>query len=86
MAVKVESKTGKTVTLLNPSEKGGKFAKELKSGYKRTNDGKYKVDKNKKGIKLNDQERAYRAGYLDAQKDSANCYNAKKGKKKKQKG
>lgn len=38
MAVKVTSKSGKVVTLLNPSEKGKKFAKEIKTGMKTTND------------------------------------------------
>ena len=80
MAVKVRARSGKEVVLLNPSEKGSKFAKELKSGYKRTNAGSYKLDSNRQGIKLTDTERAYRGGYLDAQKDSANAYNARKRK------
>lgn len=84
MSVVVTSKNGKKVTLLNPSEKGKKFAKELKQGVKRTNSGKVKTDKNKKGIRLTKEERAYRAGYLTAQSDSAKCYNAThKGKVKK---
>lgn len=82
MAVTIQSKNGKKITLLNPSEKGKKFAKELKTGFKRTNSGKYKLDKKKKGIKLTDTEKAFRSGYLSAQKDNAKCYNAKKKKKK----
>lgn len=82
MAVKVKSRSGKTVTLLNPSEKGAKYAKELKLGYKRTNDNKFKLDKSGRGIKLDERQRAYRSGYLAAQKDSANCYNARKGRRK----
>ena len=39
MAVQLKNKNGKTVTLLNPAEKGEKFAKELKGGFKRTNSG-----------------------------------------------
>ncbi len=81
MAVKVKSKSGKTVTLLNPSEKGSKYARELKENYKRTNALSFKLDKDGKGMKLTDVERAYRSGYLDAQKDSAKCYNAAKRKK-----
>ena len=61
--VTVKNKKGREVTLLNPSEKGGKFAKELKQGVKRTNKGSFKLDKNKKSIKLTESERAYRAGY-----------------------
>lgn len=78
MAVTVTSRTGKKVTLLNPAEKGDKFAKELKRGYKQTNSGSLKLDKNKKGIKLTETERAYRSGYLAARSDSAKCYNSKK--------
>lgn len=81
MAVKVKSRRGNVVTLLNPSEKGHKAAVELKDGYKMTNDGKYKVDKYGDPIPLNDTERAYRAGYLTAQKDSAKCYKARQKKK-----
>lgn len=80
MAVVLQTKNGKTVTLLNPAEKGEKFAKELKGGFKRTNSGRFKTDENKKGIRLTNEERAYRSGYLDARKDSANAYNAKKKK------
>lgn len=76
-----ERKDGKKITLLNPSEKGAKFAKELKQGFKRTNAGSFKLDKNQKAIRLSDKERAYRSGYLDARKDGANCYKAKKHKK-----
>ena len=81
MAVTITTKKGKQVTLLNPSEKGAKFAKELKQGVKRTNTGSFKLDENKKSIKLTDVERAYRGGYLDAQKDSAKAYNARKAKR-----
>ncbi len=81
MAVKVKGKNGKEVVLLNPSEKGGKFAKELKQGVKRTNAGGFKLTKEGKGIKLTDTEKAYRSGYLDARKDSANAYKASKRRK-----
>ena len=86
MAVVVTNNNGKKVTLLNPSEKGKKYAKELKQNVKRTNSGQIKTDKNKKGIRLTKEERAYRSGYLTAQSDSAKCYNAtRKGKKNKNK-
>ena len=83
MAVTVKSRNGKKVVLLNPSEKGAKFAKELKQGYKRTNAGAFKLDKSGKGIKLNAVERAYRGGYLDARQDNADVYNAKRSKRRK---
>ena len=81
MPVTVKNKKGKDVVLLNPSEKGAKYAKELKQGVKRTNSGSFKLDENKKSIKLTPAERAYRGGYLDAQKDSAKAYNARKNKR-----
>lgn len=81
MAVTVTNKKGKKVTLLNPSEKGAKFAKELKQNRKRTNTGAFKLNENKQSIKLSDVERAYRGGYLDAQKDSAKAYKARQAKK-----
>ena len=83
MSVTVMSRKGKKVVLLNPSEKGAKFAKELKQGVKRTNSGSFKLDKNKKSIHLSKEDRAYRAGYLDARKDSANAFKARKKKNKK---
>ena len=81
MAVKVRTKKGNVITLLNPSEKGKKYAKELKTGRKITNSGSYKLDSNKKSIKLTPAESAYRGGYLDAQKDSAKAFKAKQRKR-----
>lgn len=78
MAVRVKTRSGKTVTLLNPSEKGHKYAKELKRGFRSTNDGKFKLDDSGKGMRLDAKQRAYRAGYLDAQKDSARAWKASK--------
>ncbi len=83
MAVKITNKNGKVVTLLNPSEKGSKFADELKNDIRYTNDGRYKADKNGNVSGLTPEQRAFRAGYLSAQKDSAKCYNYNRGKKKK---
>ena len=65
---------------MNPSEKGRKFADELRNGAKQTNDGYIKFDPVGKPVRLKDTEAAYRSGYLDAQKDSARCYNARKKK------
>lgn len=81
MAVVIRTKRGKEVTLLNPSEKGNKFANELRNNCKYTNGGLFKLDKNGQYIKLNDAERAYRAGYLAAQKDSAKAFKHNKNKK-----
>jgi len=70
MAVKVTNRNGYTVTLLNPSEKGQLYARELKDNYNpRTGDG------------LTKSQRAYRSGYLDARKDNAKAYKHNKKKK-----
>ena len=76
MAKKVRTKTGAFITLLNPSEKGEKYSKELSTGKKFTNDGIVKKNKNGRVIKLGKKERAYRSGYLDARKDNSNAYKA----------
>ena len=70
---KVKRKNGSYVTLLNPSEKAGKYAAELRTGMRYTNNGDYKPDKNGE-IGLSAEQRAYRSGYLDARKDSANAW------------
>lgn len=77
MAVKYTRQNGKQITLLNPSEKGSKCAAELRNNIHLTNDGIVKTDKNGVVLELTTEERAYRAGYLAAQKDSANCWKAK---------
>lgn len=63
-------------------QKGNKFATELQGGYKLTNDGQYKTDKNGYCLELTDTEKAFRSGYLQARKDSAKAYKATKKKKK----
>ena len=73
MAFKTKNRKGFEVTLLNPSEKAAKYAGELRTGIRKTNDGKYKPDKNG-DVGLSKEGRAYRAGYLDARKDSAKAY------------
>lgn len=77
---KVKTKKGNTITLLNPAEKGRKFADELATNMHFTNDGEYKPDKNGE-IGLTDTQRAYRAGYLDSRKDNAKAYKHNKKKK-----
>ena len=73
------------VTLLNPHEKRQKYFGELQSGVAITNDGEFKRDERGNKKKLTKQQRAYRAGYIQAQNDSVACYNAKHGKKKSRK-
>ena len=74
----VNEKDGRKFTALNPSGKGAKYAKELKDGKRITNSGAPKLDDNGKQLGLTKQQRAYRSGYLQARKDSANAYNATK--------
>lgn len=86
MAKVIVTKEGKTLTLLTPSEKGTKYAKELHEKVRMTNAGNVKVnEKNDKPLKLTDTQSAWRSGYLSAQKDSAKCFNAKKKNKKNKK-
>lgn len=68
---------GKSKKLLTPHGKGKKYARELSTGIRETNMGS--VKKNEKGqvMTLTEKQRAYRSGYLDAQKDSAKAYKAK---------
>ena len=79
MAVIVKSKRGKVVYLLNPSEKGNKYASELRSNCAKTNTLYPKKDKFGLNKELTKEQRAYRAGYLSAQRDSADVYCAKVG-------
>lgn len=78
---KVVNRKGKTVTLLNPAEKGKKYAKELKDNIHLTNDFAIKKDEHGKSIALDKPSRAYRAGYLASRKDSANAYKSAEAKK-----
>lgn len=75
----VEFKDGSSTTLLTPSGRAAKFAAELGMGVKITNSGEFKK-KDGKELTLTREERSYRSGYLDARKDSANAYKAKKNK------
>lgn len=78
--VVVEFANGKTKTFLTPAGKGTKYSAELAMNVKITNDGLFKT-KNGIEIPLTSEERAYRGGYLDAQKDASKAYNATKSKK-----
>ena len=65
MSVRIKTKTGKKIVLLNPSEKAKRYARQMKHG-KVTETGK----------QLSGIDLAWRAGYLQARKDSANAYNS----------
>ena len=77
MAIVVKSKKGKNVTLLNPAERAEKFALELETGKKQTNNGEWKK-KNGQWVELTKTEAAFRSGYLQARKDNAKAYKSKK--------
>lgn len=79
--MKFIEKNGKKVCLLTPSERGNKYAKELRIGSKFTNAGELKTDDFANPIRLNEEDKAFRYGYLNARKDNANAYKAalKKG-------
>lgn len=79
--VTVTFNDGESVTLLNPSGKGEKFAKELKENQHYTNDGKLKTDDNGNPIPLTNEQKAYRSAYITALSDSAKAYKAKNGGK-----
>lgn len=83
MAVRfLNKRISRYVTLLNPAEKGRKYAAEMKAGIHATNDHQIKKGKNGNPKRLKDSEKAYRAGYLDARKDNAKCFNAQDRKRK----
>ena len=75
----VNTEDGRKHTVLNPSGKAAKYAKELKDGKRITNSGSSKLDENGKQLKLTKRQRAFRAGYLEARKDEAKAYKAKHG-------
>lgn len=65
-----KTKKGKKVTIYDPSERGAMYANDLKNGT------------NINGVELTPEQKAYRAGYLKSQNDSAKAYNARKFKEK----
>lgn len=70
--------TDRGSVLLDPSEKGMKYAFELKTKHAITNARKRKIDK-KTGLtkKLTKEQLSFRAGYLEHQKDSNRAFRAK---------
>ena len=81
MAKYVVNRKGKKVTLLNPSERSRKFATELKHNVAITNDGVKKKTKSGKVKHLSDTQKAFRSGYLQARKDNAKAFIARKKKR-----
>lgn len=69
--------TDKGSVLLNPSEKSLKYSIELRHKKALTNTGKRKMDKNGRQKKLTKEQLAFRAGYLQHQKDSNKAFKAK---------
>lgn len=70
MAVKITLKNGRPALLLNPSEKGQKYAAELGANFSGNT-----------GETLTKAQRAYRSGYLDARRDNAKAYKYNKKKR-----
>lgn len=78
--VTVTFNDGTKTTLLTPSGKGAKYARELKENRRITNDGVVKTDENGNEIPLTKEQRAFRAGALEMQKAASKAYKAKKAK------
>lgn len=68
--------TEKGSVLLNPSERSRKYAIEMKYKIALTNDGHEKT-KDNKPVHLTKEQLAFRAGYLEHQKDSNRAFKAK---------
>ena len=68
-----EEATGRERTLLSPSQKGAKYSQELRERHQYQNNGVVKGDENGP-LPLSDAQRAYRAGYLQCQKDNAQIF------------
>ena len=78
VGVQIENtKTGKRRILLNSHGKGAKYAAELKNGCQFSNAGQMKTDREGEVYTLTKDQKAYRRGYLAANRDHADAYNAK---------
>lgn len=66
MAKQIRTKSGQVITLLNPAERGRKYAKELHTG-----------EDEFTHQKLNQRQKAFRAGYMKARRDSARAFRSK---------
>lgn len=79
--VNLTREDGSKFTLLNPSGKTAKYYAENQRGKRYTNAGKVKIDDDGNVLTLTKEQKAYRAGYIDAQSDNAKAYNACKAKR-----
>ncbi len=68
MSTVVKTKNNKKIVLLNPAEKGKRYARQMQQG---------KVRETGKELKPTDM--AWRAGYLAAQRDNAKAWCANNG-------
>lgn len=58
-----KTKKGNSIVLLNPAEKGKRYARQLKCGYVQET-----------GVLLTPTGKSFRIGYLTARSDNANAY------------
>lgn len=79
--VNLTREDGTKFTLLNPSGKAAKYYAENQNGKRYTNAGHTKIDDEGNVLKLTKEQKAYRAGYIDAQSDNAKAYKARKSKR-----
>lgn len=75
MGTVITDSDGEVKTLLTPTGKAAKYVAEIKSDTQYTNNGEIKLNRNGRPKRLNAEQKAYRAGYLDARKDSSKIYN-----------
>lgn len=78
--IRVINSLGQKVRLLRPGEKSNKFALELKTNNRYTNEGQVKNRKNGKVMTLTDTQKAWRSGYLTARADNTKVFNYLKNK------
>lgn len=78
MGTRVTYSDGSSQTLLTPAGKGAKYSMELLAGCRFTNEGEFKKGTESPVSILTDTQAAWRSGYLQARKDCAAAYKAKK--------
>ena len=66
---------------LSVRERVKKYVSELKSGWKKTNEGYPKMGRNGRQMKVTKTDAAYRKGYIKARNDCAAAARAAKKKK-----
>lgn len=83
--IMLRDRLGRLFRFLRPGEKSRKYADELHSGVRQTNDNVIKVDANGEPIKLSPNQKAWRSGYLAARKDNMRVYKYLQAKKAREK-